>query len=143
VRSLPAGDDAAFLRWARRRPSLALAAMVARRGRHFPMARVAARAAAGRDLAAALPPQVLRPGQAVARSTHWLFPVVAPDPVSLIEALAAAGFEATQGTSQIVAIPPPPPCARQLMDGIVFVPAYPELPAPERRRLAEVIGAVV
>ena len=65
------------------------------------------------------------------------------DPAGLIAALWATGFEATQGTSQTEAIAPAAPCARRVMDGIVFLPAYPEMPLHERARLAEVVSSFV
>jgi perosamine synthetase len=136
IRTIPAGDDARFTRWLRRRPSPALGAVLERRLRRFPTERLQRRAAAGDELAAALPPDLLRPSAGVSRTTHWLLPVVTSRPQRLIDGLRAAGFEASQGASQIAAVPPAPPCARSVMAGIVFLPAYPEMPASARRRLA-------
>ena len=135
VRSTPPGDGDAFRAWLERRPCGGLAATVRRQLARFPDGRLRRRTAAGDDLAAACPVGLPRPGAAVA-GTHWLFPVVAADPDGLVARLRAAGFDAARGTSQIDAVEPAPPQARRMMDGIVFLPAYPELPAAERRRLA-------
>ena len=109
----------------------------------FPAERLQRRAEAGRDLAAALPPTLFRPGGAALRPTHWLFPVVTDDPAQLIAALRASGFEASRGASQICAVAPEPPRARWLTAGLVFLPLYPEMAPSERRRMAMVIRAVV
>lgn len=138
VRSTPPTGDAEFRAWLERRPCGGLVATVRRRSLvRFPADRLRRRAEAGDDLAAAAP-GLLRPGSAVA-GTHWLFPVVVPDPGALVARLRAAGFDAARGTSQIAAVEPAPPNALRMMDGIVFLPAYPELPADERRRLASLL----
>jgi hypothetical protein len=60
----------------------------------------------------------------------------------VIEALRAAGFDATAATSSIAAIEPPaghrdlrPKAAAHMMAHVVFVPVYPELPEREFERL--------
>ena len=138
VRSSPPATDDDFRAWLERRPCGGLVATLQRRLARFPADRLRARAAAGDELAAACGPAVERPGSAVA-STHWLFPVVSADPEGLVARLRAAGFDAARGTSQIAAVDPAPPHARRMMDGIVFLPAYPELPPGERRRLAALL----
>ena len=143
VRSVPASDDAGLLAWIRRRPCAGLVGMLGRRlDTGFPTGRLRRRAEAGEELAAALPAGLLHPGDAARSRTHWLFPVVTADPDGLIADLRGAGFDASRGTSQIAALSPAP-CAEQLMAGMVFVPAYPELGASERRRLVEVLRAGV
>lgn len=139
VRSTPPTDGAGFTAWLERRPSPGLVATLDRRLRRFPSGRLRRRAEAGDELAVAVAEAGLeRPGSAVAGS-HWLFPVITPDPDGLIARLRAAGFDAARGTSQIAAVEPAPPSARRMMAGVVFLPAYPELPPAERRRLAAVL----
>ena len=140
VRTVPAGDDEALCAWIRRRPCPGLVAMLARRLRRFPAERLRRRAEAGEELAAALPPGLFHPGGAAHDRSHWLFPVVSADLEKLIGRLREAGFDASQGTSQIAALTPAP-TAERLMAGMVFVPASPELPAAERSRLVEVLRA--
>lgn len=146
------GEDhnAAFARWLRRRPSAPLLALLERRLRRFDSDRLDRRRVAGARVAARLPASVERPGAALPDSTHWVFPVLAPDPDGLVAALRDAGFDATRGTSAIAVVEPPPdrPArepseARRLMEGIVFLPVYPELGARTLDRLAAAVAAAV
>jgi hypothetical protein len=80
--------------------------------------------------------------------THWLFPVTAADPPALVAALRAAGFDATPATTSICVVPAPrdrpelePVAAARLLRQVVFVPAYPELRARERRRLFALLAS--
>jgi dTDP-4-amino-4,6-dideoxygalactose transaminase len=98
----------------------------------------------GALVAAGLPPQLERPGNALPDSTFWVFPVLSEDPEGLVRALREAGFDATRGTSAIGVVEPPagreevdPSEARRLMAGIVFLPVYPELSRATLERLAE------
>lgn len=143
VRTIRGLDDVGFVDWFRRQPSDALVATLRRRSGRFPANRLRRRAAAGDDLAAALPPALFRPGRAALRPSYWLFPVVTDDPGRLIAALRANGFDASSGASQICAVPPAPPRARVLMAGLVFLPLYPEMTQAERWRMATVVRAVV
>ncbi|MGH9223375.1 MAG: aminotransferase class I/II-fold pyridoxal phosphate-dependent enzyme [Acidimicrobiales bacterium] len=142
VRTIRGGDAAALTAWLRRRPCAGLLAMLRRRLNRFPAERVRRRAEAGEGLAAALPPGLSHPGGAALDRTHWLFPVVTADPEKLIARLRAAGFDASRGSSQIAALAPAP-CAERLMAAMVFLPAHPELPPAERRRLIAELHAGV
>jgi hypothetical protein len=83
------------------------------------------------------------------RRTHWLFPVVADDPDAVVAAARAAGFDAARAASSLHAVPAPPGrpglaprTAQRTLDGLVYLPMYPEIPERERRRLlAAVRGA--
>lgn len=67
--------------------------------------------------------------------------MIAGDPQALIRTLRRAGFDATRGTTSIAAIgAPPPPRAAELMERVVFVPAYPELPPAAFERLRRVLA---
>ena len=72
--------DDRFSRWLRRRPSTPLLALLRRRLGRFDAARLDARRRAGALVAAALPPDLERPGRGLPDSTHWVFPVVSQDP---------------------------------------------------------------
>jgi perosamine synthetase len=136
-----AGEADEFGRWLRRRPSAALLALLRHRLRSFDTDRLARRAALGDELAASLPRGLSHPGAAALDHTHWVFPVVPDDPGALIEALRAAGFDATRATTSIGAVgSPPPPRAAALMENVVFVPAYPELPRSAVERLRGVLA---
>jgi perosamine synthetase len=132
-------EGEAFARWLHRRPAQPLLALLRRRLRTFDSVRLARRAALGEELAARLPCQSL-PGRAALDRTYWVFPVVSDDPPRLIEILRSNGFDAIRATTSIAAVgSPPPPRATELMDRVVFVPAYPELPRAAVDRLADAL----
>lgn len=137
----------AFLRRFRRRPSTPLLALLAHRLRTFDGTRLARRARAGEILTRSLPFKLPHPGRSASSRTHWLFPVAAPDPEGLVRRLRSAGFDASRATSNIaVAEAPPyrpelePAAAKKMMRDVVFLPAYPELPTTELKRLAEILA---
>jgi len=81
--------------------------------------------------------------------TYWVFPVAVDEPRRLMAELASAGFDATQGQSLCV-VPPPAGraalkarAAQELLSRLVFLPFYPELPADESQRMAEVMVAAM
>lgn len=134
--------------WAalRRRPSAALLATLHRRLRRWDDRRLRARAEAGDALAAALPPGLQALGAKAPRRSWWLFAVRAADPAALIAALRAEGFDATGGASRLAAARAPadrpelePARVAEAMRAVVYLPAYPEMPAAERARLAAVL----
>ena len=143
VRGFPRGE---LLRQIRRRPSAPLLALLARRLSRFDVARLEARARAGRRIAAALPPEVVQPGCAARDPTHWVFPVLTPERGRLIASLRRAGFDAAVATSSIAVVSAPsdrsdlfPERADRTLADIVFLPAYPELGDRELARLATVV----
>jgi hypothetical protein len=121
--------------WLRRRPSAPLVALLRRRLTTFDAERILRRSERGEDAARGLPGGVFHPGRKAGERTHWVFPVAVGDPNRTIEILRAAGFDATAGTSWIVALEPPPgreelrpDVSALLMEHVVYVPVYPELP---------------
>ncbi len=131
----------------RARPSLPLLHLLARRLER-PSGRVPARAEAGRELAARLGDALRRPGSGASPHTHWLFPVETSDRAGLKRHLRRAGFDATSGASSLTVVPVPPDRpdtaprrAERLLERILFVPAYPEVPRADRVRLADVLAA--
>ncbi len=109
-------DAPAFCARIRRRPSAPLLALLGRRLRRLDAARLARRAHIGDQLARSLPQSAFRPGwRARGGSTHWVFPVVVPDPSAL--ALAA----------------------RWLLERVVFLPCYPDLSDGAVQRLVEAV----
>jgi perosamine synthetase len=136
---------AAMLAKIRRRPAPALVALLHRRLRRIDPNRVAARAALGEELAAGLPAGYRHPGGRLQRRTHWLFPVVAPDPERLVAELRRRGVDASQGTSNLTAVGGAngrvPPQAASLMAAIVYLPCYPELGDDGRDRILAALSA--
>ena len=126
----------------RRRPSSPLLALLARRLRTFDEDRLARRVASGEEVARRLPTAFTHPGGSAHARTHWLFPVIAPDPSKLVSVLRSRGFDASRATSSIVAVEAPPDLpnyapaeAARMMSGIVFLPVYPELSKEALQRL--------
>ena len=132
-------DAAALLVALRQRPAVPLLRLLHHRLGHISVARVAKRAAWGTQLHRALPTWAT-PGYLQADHTHWLVPVVVPAPDALRAALQLAGFDAF-GASNVVALGGTQ--ATALMAGLVFVPAYPELPLHRLRQLTAIVRAHV
>ena len=137
VRAFPASPEASeeLLGRIRHRPSAPLLTMLAHRLRTFDGARLARRAAAGERVACSLALALQHPGAFAPSRTHWLFPVVAPDPRGLVTRLRRNGFDASRVTSNIAPVPAPPDLpylapeeATRMMSSLVFLPVYPELP---------------
>jgi perosamine synthetase len=137
VQAFPASGNASddLLSGLRRRPSAPLLAMLARRLRTFDGLRLARRAAAGERVAVRLVETAQHPGAFAPLRTHWLFPVVTPQPQELVSRLRRKGFDASRATSNIAPVPAPPGLphlapeeAARMMSGLVFLPVYPELP---------------
>lgn len=108
--------------------------------------RLRARAARGEEAAKVLQPVVEVPGAAQPLRTHWLFPVAVDDPQALVDRLRQEGFDASTATTALVALPAPggrheaePVAARRMLERIVFLPVYPELPRPQLRRLLDIV----
>lgn len=129
-----------------RRPSAPLLALLARRLRDFDTDRLVRRAAAGEELADRLPESFQHPGGLSRSRTHWLFPVVTPDPEALVLALRGQGFDASRATSNIAVVrtpgPTEPEAAIRMMSKAVFVPVYPEILEQARERLIRALESV-
>ncbi|HEU5058212.1 MAG TPA: hypothetical protein VFU21_16885, partial [Kofleriaceae bacterium] len=74
------------------------------------------------------------PGSQHPRHSHWLIPVRVADVARARAALRAVGIDGSS-PSNLVSVGPAP----GLLEALVFVPAYPELPRAARRSL---IGAL-
>ncbi|HLL39417.1 MAG TPA: DegT/DnrJ/EryC1/StrS family aminotransferase [Rubrobacteraceae bacterium] len=148
VRTFPTSGSATeeLFRSIRRQPSAPLLALLTRRLRTFDDIRLARRTAAGERVARRLPSVVCHPGGLAPMRTHWLFPVVVPDPGVLVSALNRRGFDASRATSNIAPVPTPrnlselaPEEARRMMSRLVFLPVYPDLPDETLDRLVSAV----
>jgi dTDP-4-amino-4,6-dideoxygalactose transaminase len=144
VRGFPGPDFAARIR---RRPSVPLLALLERRLRRFDHHRFEGRSRLGEHVAEVLPHSLFHPGGAALDRTHWLFPVVPADRARVIASLRRAGFDAATATSSIAAVTPPPDrpdltahAAERTVDGVVFLPVYPELNDREVARLLTAVA---
>lgn len=126
-----AGADPEPLDRLRHQPAPALVALLARRFRRYDPVRLLRRTAVGERVAAALPPGVSHPGEAMPTRTHWLFPVVVADGPRLVAELHRSGLDASPATSNLTAVTvpdrPAPERAVAMMRSIVYLPVSPEL----------------
>lgn len=135
VRSFPPREpDATYFRRLRYLPSTPLLAVLRQRLRSFDSRRLARRASVGERFASRLRIDTVHPGWRALRRTHWLFPVVAPEPEALIVGLRHNGLVASQATSSIAVVEAPvgrssPSQASLMMSGVVFLPVRPGLPS--------------
>jgi perosamine synthetase len=127
------------------RPCAPLLATLEYRLRTFDGERLRRRAAAGEWLSVHLPDHLKPVGERMESRTHWLFPVISREPDRLILACRAVGVDGARAASSVTVVKAPPgrpeaePAAtRQMMSGLVFLPAYPEL---SRRSLARLVAA--
>lgn len=137
--AFPAGTTAELVMRLERRPGAPLLRLMLHRFETFDRERLLARAAAGELLALMLARGAHVGGEALDH-THWLFPIVADDAGLVISALRAAGYDAARSASSVTPVPAPPgrrdPMrARHVMERLVFVPAYPELPPGSLARI--------
>jgi dTDP-4-amino-4,6-dideoxygalactose transaminase len=149
VRGFPARTELAFTSLLERKaatPCLLLLGcrLRSRRDRHLED-----RAATGEWMSERIPAQLLHPGDLMTKRTHWLFPVLTEHPCNMTSALREAGFDASQGASSVIVVTPPrgrpelnPQEARWMMNHLVFIPAYPELPLRQRERIVRVLATL-
>ncbi len=131
----------------RRRPSAPLLALLSRRLHTFDADRLARRGRVGEEVARRLSPKLPHPGSLAEARTHWLFPVIVPDPDHLVSTLRREGFDAARATSNITAVEAPagradssPAQAVWMMSRLVFLPVYPELPETAIVRLIQLVN---
>ena len=135
TRGFGQADTQALVTSLRRRPCPGQLRFLHYRLQHFGRDRLDRRTEWGERVFAGLP-HAATPGRQQACRSHWLVPVSVPKPMELQETLLAAGFDAS-GASNVVALGGEQAVA--LVDGMVFLPAYPELPSS---RLAGLIALV-
>lgn len=91
-------------------------------------------------------PQHCAVGSQAQRHHHWVLPVLSQRPEELLQTLRQAGFDATRKASSLTVVHPPqedfpePIHARQLLDGIVYIPQHPALQGPAQERLLKIIN---
>jgi dTDP-4-amino-4,6-dideoxygalactose transaminase len=126
----------------RRQPSYPLLRLLARRLRTFDPARIERRIASA-NTAIGLLPETDRPGCRAGHHSHWIFPIQSPSPDDLMKHLWHHGFDATRGASSLAVVEPPadrpetrPDEAGRAMEGVLYLPVYPDLSEADLRRLA-------
>ncbi len=137
--------DVLDLRRIRKRPPAPMISLLARRLRSLVPEDFEQARQRGKWLARRLEPQHTAPGALADTHLYSLFPVLAEDPAELIERLAETGFDATMRGSLVVAPTRAGNHSRlvevacHLLEHMVFVPFYDEMPDKELTRMAAII----
>ena len=96
------------------------------------------------DAVSAAYPTLARAGASAEHHTHWLFPMMTPEPDALMHHLWDHGYDATRGASNLVSVPAPegwpvPVCAERLMMNVLYLPLCPSASPQQMQRMAAVI----
>ena len=137
-----------FFELLRQRPSAAVLGLLQHRLQSGSVARVRQRCQRAQFLMNELGLDETQPELVHSSHVFWLFPYHTRNPDALIQRLQQAGFDATRRGRMEVLQPPPDHAelqcmsAAHLLDEIVFLPCYPEMPECELRRMAAVVRSV-
>jgi len=126
-----------FLGAIRLRPCAGLMALLARRLRHPPTARIARRTACGEELLRRLGDRVLVPGGGALVRTHWLLPICTDDRSGTLDRLRRAGFDVAPAGS--VAVIGDAPRLRAMHERLLYVPVSEEFTAAEIERIVTAV----
>ena len=138
-------DDSLFLQQLRLRPCAPLTALLSRRLRRFSTDRANNQQKRGLELAARLGAKFPTAGKDAERHAFDLFPLRVGNPKRTLAALRRCGFDAcTHGSMTTVKAPQDrpdlePARAQRLLEEIVFLPLYLEMPQVEVERMFLVI----
>jgi perosamine synthetase len=140
LRSFSGGDLFARLR---QQPSLPLLRTLDRRLRQRAAKPIAQRVAVVAAVTSEFP-ELNRPGAGAAHHTHWLFPMLTPEPERLMHHLWTKGFDATCGASNLLYVPAPegrpaPANARRLMAEVLYLPLFPSATTREMQMMASAV----
>jgi dTDP-4-amino-4,6-dideoxygalactose transaminase len=140
LRAFSGGD--LFVRL-RQQPSVPLLRTLERRLRQPAAKPIADRIAVVRAVTTAFP-DLNRPGANAAHHTHWLFPMLTPEPERLMHHLWSKGFDATCGASNLLSVPAPegrpaPVHAMRLMAEVLYLPLFPSATTREMQEMANAV----
>ncbi len=129
----------------RKRSPTAMLALLARRVRKFDAQAMERQRRRGAQLKGQLQPHHRIPGASAQSHQYTFFPVLAQKPMQLKAQLAAAGFDSAMHGSLVVSgesepLEKPVKVARQLLEQMVFLPFYEEMPDGEFARMTALIG---
>ena len=82
---------------------------------------------------------LIPPGNSNRSHTYWVFPLCVQDPQGLSTHLMKAGFDATHGASNLMCVSAGNGralAAQELLQRVVYLPVYPEIPSRQLERLA-------
>src|SRR5262249_7640060 len=143
VRGLDQEDWRKEIQWQCSYPLLAL---LRRRLRSFDAKRLQQRTAVGADFARTLPRDVCYPADAAGFHSFWVFPSLVEGRERCMQQLHARGFAGTAAGSALSVVSAhasreslDPAKTRDTFRRLLSLPVYPNVPARERRRLAQAI----
>lgn len=138
-RSFPKGN---FFAEIRKRPGMPILKLMLRRFERYDFSVITQRTERGELLEKSLPASVIFPGRNANLKTYWAFPVLCTQPDKLVSELWKAGFDAThQSSLKIVesatnSAGKCPETAAKILNQIVYLPLYPEMPLTEFSKMA-------
>lgn len=140
LRAFSGGDLFARLR---QQPSVPLLRTLERRLRQPATKPIAERIALVHVVTTAFP-DLSRPGASASHHTHWLFPMLTPEPERLMHHLWTKGFDATCGASNLLYVPAPegrpaPVHAMRLMADVLYLPLFPSATTREMQEMANAV----
>lgn len=146
VRGLDEEDWLKEIQWQCSYPLLAL---LRRRLRSFDAKRLQERTTVGADFARALPRDVSYPADAAGFHSFWVFPILVEARERFMEQLQARGFDGTSAGSALSVVDAhagrgslDPARTRATFRKLIYLPVYPNVPARERRHLAQAIAEI-
>lgn len=139
-RSFPSGN---LFQEIRKQPCFPLLKLMLHRFESYKYSTIEKRIERGNFLRRNLPEKYIFPGHEAIIQTYWAFPVLTPEPQKLIDGLRKAGFDATRKISLKI-VENDDNSSNSMLQGvkgilnqIVFIPLYPEMPFSEFERMAK------
>jgi perosamine synthetase len=144
-RSFPHGN---FFDKIQRQPGLPLLKLMLHRFKTYDFSTIEKRIERGAFLVKNLPESFFFPGIQSLIQTYWAFPVLTSEPAKLVSVLKLAGFDATHksslkivehtGENHFSSIL----LSKSILDQVVFLPLYPEMPFVEFERMIDCIKMI-
>ncbi|MFH1706500.1 MAG: DegT/DnrJ/EryC1/StrS family aminotransferase [Planctomycetota bacterium] len=132
----------------RHKPCLPLLALLKRRLAKYDLNRLKVQRTKGELLVSLLQGKIPCPGSAALDHVYWVFPIVARDPQAAVALLENNGFDATSKQSLYVVSAPrgreggAASHAGEIMNGLVYLPLYAEMPTREVQRMGTLLAAM-
>ena len=135
-----------LLKQLRHQPSPALVSVLHRRLTRYSTAKASKHWRRAEGLRRQLEETCVVPGSHSSKRGYWVFPVLADDPEKTIDSLRNHGYDGSMQGSMIVVQPPSDrpqltsSNARKLLEKMVFIPFYDDIPDKEIERILELIS---
>jgi perosamine synthetase len=136
TRGFTKGDILSQLRY---RPPSQMLQLLQNRLNHVDKAYFDRRADRARKFLSLLGDRILSPGSKSTQHSYWLIPILVENPVLLMEAIRAKGFDATRGTTSLIAIGKDSHQAMQLIEHVLYLPIHSSVSESELIYLSQLI----